>query len=149
VSTESSVPSAGAGGQETGTARALWILLIGNALIETGVNFFFPILPLFLRSRGGGPVLVGAVVASGVLAKVLLDYPAGALSDRVGRRPLLLLSMAAYALFGPADLRVAERPVPAHRQRVGPDRDRRAGGRPDLGGHAGADRGGEPAGARG
>jgi MFS family permease len=93
------VPSAGAGGQETGTARALWILLIGNALIETGVNFFFPILPLFLRSRGGGPVLVGAVVASGVLAKVLLYYPAGALSDRVGRRPLLLLSMAAYALF--------------------------------------------------
>lgn len=96
---QTSVPSRGSGRQESESARALWILLAGNALVETGVNFFFPILPLFLRARGGGPVLVGAVVAAGVLAKVLLYYPAGNLSDRVGRRPVLLFAMGAYSLL--------------------------------------------------
>src|SRR5690349_14229701 len=48
MATESSLPSGATGGQLTGAPRALWILLAGNGLIETGVQFFFPILPLFL-----------------------------------------------------------------------------------------------------
>ena len=99
MSTQTSVPSQGSGRQESGAGRALWILLAGNALVETGVNFFFPILPLFLRARGGGPALVGAVIAGGVLAKVLLYYPAGTLSDRVGRRPVLIAAMAVYSML--------------------------------------------------
>jgi MFS family permease len=99
MATGSSLPSGASGSQITGAPRALWILLAGNGLIETGVQFFFPILPLFLRARGGGSLLVGAVVASGVLAKILLYYPAGSISDRFGRRPALLFSMGAYSLL--------------------------------------------------
>jgi len=93
------VPSVRPEGQIPAPPRAFWILLGGNGLIETGVQFFFPILPLFLRARGGGPLLVGAVIAGGVLAKILLYYPAGSLSDRIGRRPVVLFSMGAYALL--------------------------------------------------
>lgn len=98
------MPSPEPEGQIGGVPRAFWILLGGNALIETGVQFFFPILPLFLRARGGGPLLVGAVIASGVLAKIIIYYPAGAVSDRIGRRQAALLSMGAYSLLSLAYL---------------------------------------------
>jgi MFS family permease len=81
-----------------GGGGALWTLLAGNVLTEIGVGFFFPILPLYLTARGATPALVGAVVASGVLAKVIAQYPGGWLSDRVGRRPVLAGSVGLYAL---------------------------------------------------
>ena len=99
MSTGSSLPTARPENQIPSPPRAFWILLAGNGLIETGVQFFFPILPLFLRARGGGSLLVGAVIASGVLAKILLYYPAGSLSDRFGRRPVVLFAMGTYALL--------------------------------------------------
>ncbi len=79
-------------------SSSLWTLLAGNALTELGVGFFFPILPLFLNRRGASPAFVGAVIAAGVAGKLLAQYPAGRLSDRLGRRPLLVGSLALYAL---------------------------------------------------
>lgn len=79
-------------------SASLWTLLAGNGLTELGVGFFFPILPLFLSRRGGSPAFVGAVVAAGVLGKLLAQYPAGRLSDRFGRRPLITGSLALYSL---------------------------------------------------
>lgn len=76
--------------------RALWTLLGGNVLLELGVGFFFPVLPIFLSRRGADSALVGAVVASGVLAKAIAQYPAGRLADRLGRRPVLIASLGLY-----------------------------------------------------
>jgi MFS family permease len=81
--------------------RSLWILLTGNALTEIGIGFFLPILPLFVRYRGGGPALVGIIFASGGVAKAIAQYPAGWLSDRYGRRPLIVGSLLVYALLFP------------------------------------------------
>jgi MFS family permease len=58
-------------------ARTLWTLLAGNALTAIGIGFFLPILPLFLRSRGGAPLLVGLVFAAGVAGRTASQYPAG------------------------------------------------------------------------
>lgn len=79
-------------------STSLWTLLAGNGLTELGVGFFLPILPLFLSRRGGSPAFVGAVIAAGVLGKLLAQYPAGRLSDRFGRRPLITGSLAVYSL---------------------------------------------------
>ncbi|MGE0362116.1 MAG: MFS transporter [Vicinamibacterales bacterium] len=49
-----------------------------------------PLLPLYARELGAGPELVGAVVGASTLAGVVMKLPAGALSDVVGRRPMLL-----------------------------------------------------------
>jgi MFS family permease len=82
-------------------SRGLWTLLAGNALTEIGIGFFLPILPLFLRARGGAPALVGLVFASGVAARATAQYPAGWLADRCGRRPLIVGSLLIYALLFP------------------------------------------------
>jgi MFS family permease len=49
-----------------------------------------PLLPLYARQLGAGPELVGVVVGASTLAGVVMKLPAGALSDVVGRRPMLL-----------------------------------------------------------
>lgn len=85
-------------------SRARWTLLAGNALTEIGVGFFLPILPLFVRARGGLPALVGLVFGFGVAGRMLAQYPAGWLSDRVGRRPMIIGSLLVYALLFPVYL---------------------------------------------
>ena len=90
------------GGTQTGLdARTLWTLLTGNALTAIGIGFFLPILPLFITARGGAPFLVGVVFAAGVVGRAAVQYPAGWLADRVGRRPLLLGSLLVYAAVFP------------------------------------------------
>ena len=69
--------------------QGTWTLLVGNTLVMIGVGFFLPILPLFIGHRQGTALVVGAVFASGLLAIAVAQYPAGALADRFGRRPVI------------------------------------------------------------
>jgi MFS family permease len=79
----------------------LWTLLGANALTALGIGFFLPILPLFIASRGASSLLVGIVFGAGVAGRALVQYPAGWLSDRYGRRPVLVLGLLVYALLFP------------------------------------------------
>jgi MFS family permease len=56
-----------------------------------------PLLPLFARELGAGPSLVGFVMAASTLTGVFLKLPAGALSDLLGRRRLLLAGACVFA----------------------------------------------------
>ena len=58
-----------------------------------------PLLPLFARDLGAGPALVGVVVGASTLTGIVLKMPAGALSDIVGRRPLLLAGALVFAFM--------------------------------------------------
>jgi MFS family permease len=82
-------------------ARTLWTLLAGNTLTMVGIGFFLPILPLLIAARGGGAATVGLVFATGVIARALVQYPAGWLSDQVGRRTVILGALLFYALIFP------------------------------------------------
>jgi MFS transporter, DHA1 family, multidrug resistance protein len=57
-----------------------------------------PVLPLLARSLGAPPEVVGVVVGASTLTGVLLKLPAGALSDVLGRRTLLLTGALIFAL---------------------------------------------------
>ena len=81
--------------------RTLWTLLAGNALTGVGIGFFLPILPLFIRSRGGGALLVGLVFAGGVVGRALAQYPGGWLADHIGRKPVIVGALLMYALVFP------------------------------------------------
>ena len=56
-----------------------------------------PVLPLFARELGASPATVGLVVAASTLTGVVLKFPAGALSDVLGRRAVLLTAAVVFA----------------------------------------------------
>ena len=83
----------------TGIPRPAWVLLAGNLLDNLGLGLFFPILPLFVEGRGGGPALVGVIGAAALIGNLLVQTPGGWLADRFDRRRIVILSMAVYGLF--------------------------------------------------
>lgn len=82
---------------------AFWGLIAAVFISQTGFGSVLPILPLFLRERGASYSLVGIVVGAALVGQFAGQYPAGRLSDRIGRRPVmiagLLIAGAATALF--------------------------------------------------
>lgn len=57
-----------------------------------------PLLPLFAKSLGAEPEMIGFIVSASTLTGVFLKWPAGALSDIYDRRWLLLAGLLAFAL---------------------------------------------------
>ena len=57
-----------------------------------GFGIVIPILPLLITGSGGGTILVGAIIASFALFQFLFGPILGRLSDKYGRRPVLILS---------------------------------------------------------
>jgi len=91
-------PELDTAGSQRWAAPTRSILLAGNAMTMIGVFFFVPFLPLFLKTRGATPLLIGAVLAAGSLGRAAAQYPGGWLADRVGRRPVLVSSVLVYGL---------------------------------------------------
>lgn len=69
-----------------GTTLLLWI----------GASAIVPLLPTFLHGHGASSALVGIVMASYFALAVLTQYPVGRLSDRIGRRPVMLGGLAVF-----------------------------------------------------
>jgi DHA1 family multidrug resistance protein-like MFS transporter len=77
--------------------RLVRALTLVTALQWLGASAILPLLPEYLRHRGGSDALVGAVMAAFFAAGVLCQYPAGRLADHIGRRPVLLMGLLLYA----------------------------------------------------
>jgi DHA1 family multidrug resistance protein-like MFS transporter len=63
-----------------------------------GGGVILPLLPLYLRQRGISPSYVGVTMAAFYFGALCLQYPAGRLVDRIGRRPILIAGLCCYAL---------------------------------------------------
>lgn len=57
-----------------------------------------PLLPLFSERLGAPPEGIGLIVGISTITGILLKLPAGSLSDLLGRRRLLLIGIAVFAL---------------------------------------------------
>jgi len=57
-----------------------------------------PVLPRFAESLGAAPELIGIIVAASTVTGVLFKLPAGALSDLLGRRRVMLLGAVFFAV---------------------------------------------------
>ncbi|MEE8449268.1 MAG: MFS transporter [Thermodesulfobacteriota bacterium] len=68
----------------------LVILCSTGVMVSAGMNALAPVLPLFGRTFGVSTTLVGLLIASFGLARVLGDLPSGYLSDRFDTRLLLI-----------------------------------------------------------
>jgi DHA1 family multidrug resistance protein-like MFS transporter len=70
------------------------LILLGISLMTWGVGeaMFFIFQPLYLQQLGANPVAIGAIFGGAGIAMTVAHIPAGHLADRIGRKPLLLVS---------------------------------------------------------
>jgi DHA1 family tetracycline resistance protein-like MFS transporter len=59
-----------------------------------GFGVILPLLPFYAESFGASPTLIGLLVASYAAAQLIGAPVLGRISDRVGRKPVLLISLA-------------------------------------------------------
>jgi DHA1 family tetracycline resistance protein-like MFS transporter len=84
------------------TSLAILFLTVFIDLI--GFGMVIPFLPFYAREYGASGVVVGAIVGIYSIMQFFFAPVWGRLSDRIGRRPVILISLTAscigYALFG-------------------------------------------------
>src|SRR5919202_5271151 len=89
-----------------GVSRPMALILFTIFLDLLGIGLIFPIGPFYAGAFGANAFEVGLLFTSYSVAQFLTIPILGALSDRVGRRPILLSCIAGeavgYLLFGAA-----------------------------------------------
>src|SRR3989441_7308370 len=68
---------------------SIFLILLLDVL---GLTIILPLLPFYAESLGATPVIVGLIVSTYAICQLIAGPPLGHLSDRVGRRPVLLVS---------------------------------------------------------
>jgi DHA1 family multidrug resistance protein-like MFS transporter len=83
---------------EPRSVRLLLILsLVGGAAIFSSTIAKNPVLPLLAQSLGADPAAIGLIAAASTVTGIATSLLAGRLSDRFGRRPLLIFSGIVFA----------------------------------------------------
>ena len=78
--------------------RSIILLLAGSvALMMTGLGIIIPVFARRFGELGGGVQALALMTMSFALAQFLAAPLMGSLADRYGRRPFVLLSLAAFA----------------------------------------------------
>lgn len=70
--------------------ETLAILCIEVMLMMMGIGLISPILPQYARTFGVNITMVGLLITVFGVARILVDIPAGRLTDSLGRRPVLI-----------------------------------------------------------
>ena len=95
-----------------GSRRLVVALSFATLLLWIGGSAILPLLPTYLRRHGSSAALVGIVMAAYFAASVLTQYPVGRLSDRIGRRPIILGGLVVFAV-GSVGFALTSGPGPA------------------------------------
>jgi MFS family permease len=81
-----------------GFDRRVWLLLLGMLAFRFGQGLYFPFSAIHFHNALGIPLsLVGVGLASLAVASVLSGLVSGPLTDRYGRKPVMLLALAGSA----------------------------------------------------
>lgn len=78
--------------------RSAFVLLcsIGGLAIFSSTIAKNPVLPILAQQIGADSVTIGKIAAASTVTGILASFPAGFLSDRWGRKPLLLTAGAVF-----------------------------------------------------
>ena len=70
------------------------LIIIGVALLTWGIGegVFFYFVPIYMEQLGANPVGIGTIFSFFGVMMLLAHAPSGYLSDRIGRRPLLIIN---------------------------------------------------------
>ena len=78
--------------------RPLVILLIIQFLVMVGFGIVIQILPFFVGKLGGGALSLGIFMSVYSIMQFIFAPIWGGLSDRIGRRPVLLIGLGGYGV---------------------------------------------------
>jgi len=82
----------------------LLLICLSQLCVSIGRNLVNPILPLYVSSFNVSYTVVGLVMSSFGLSRIFVEIPGGALTDRMGRKPIILfgyiLSIASHFIAG-------------------------------------------------
>jgi len=78
--------------EETSNKLIYYLSLIGFFAIFSTTISKSPVLPLYVNALGGSAIIIGLISAFSPLAGILFSFPVGVLSDRIGRKKLLVIS---------------------------------------------------------
>lgn len=78
--------------------REIIILFFSLFLVMVGFGIIIPILPFFVTHLNGSPTALGFLMASYSLMQFFFAPFWGRLSDRIGRRPVLLIGLSGYGI---------------------------------------------------
>jgi len=68
---------------------SIFLIVVVDVL---GLTIILPLLPFYAESLGATPRVVGLLVSAYAICQLIAGPPLGHLSDRIGRRPVLLVS---------------------------------------------------------
>src|SRR5680860_627118 len=86
------------GTSEKATPRGFWAVWTAVALDLLGFGIIIPILPLYASDFGASPLTIGLLLASYSLAQFVFGPFWGWTSDRVGRKPVLVITLIGSAI---------------------------------------------------
>ncbi|MBK8693982.1 MAG: MFS transporter [Deltaproteobacteria bacterium] len=78
-------------------SRVVFFVFVTVFLDLIGFGIIIPLLPFYVRTMGGSAETVGFILASFSVTQLIATPFLGRLSDRYGRRPVILLSLAGNA----------------------------------------------------
>ncbi len=78
--------------------KEITILFFSLFLVMIGFGIIIPILPFFVTRLNGSPTALGFLMASYSLMQFFFAPFWGRLSDRIGRRPVLLIGLSGYGI---------------------------------------------------
>ncbi len=74
------------------------MLAVSLSILEIGFGFVAPVFPVYITELGMGGTELGVLAASFAVTRILLSGPLGGLSDRVGRKRMLVYSLLGFAI---------------------------------------------------
>ncbi len=79
-------------------SRDLKVVSAAMLIWGFGEGMFFIFQPLYIQQLGASPILIGTILGINGLVMALFQMPAGYLSDKIGRRPMIRFSFIAGAV---------------------------------------------------
>ncbi|MBN1179757.1 MAG: MFS transporter [Anaerolineae bacterium] len=83
---------------EKQSRKNVYILSFALVVVMLGFGMVIPIFPFYIEEMGGGGSELGLLVAIAALLEFLCAPVWGSISDRVGRKPILLIGMLGYGI---------------------------------------------------
>jgi DHA1 family multidrug resistance protein-like MFS transporter len=83
---------------KTSNTRNLYILSFALAVVTIGFGVVMPIIPFYMEDLGAGGTELGLLVASYAVMRLIFGPLWGSLSDRVGRKPIMMIGVFGYGI---------------------------------------------------